>query len=1203
MIWARPSRCASLRMIRLRRRRWSNGNSPPRKLPRYRWHLGCIVSKSASDVVADRGTGGTFLAGMRVSSSLMNGVSWAMGNAGLFLTVQDITLLDAQLSFNVSWAMRNDPPVMTVPSVDRMDFEWSDGYVRVECHSMPQKVDMLDFKWTELLGNGTFNHSLGGCNEYNAAGCECTGVPQQEVPCGGHDKCENFPNRDGCLAAAPPGRCVWSQSASARGRCIPNTCAFPQVTWFDTTRSELELVAPRLPVPDALLDAAMQSALQSGKGQLNEELEDNAMCLPLGVANYLVPPPAVTMYPQHTDSHPGHGFLELVSFCGGSEGRQRCLRGHSHARSGNGGTDCLSQASLLTTEPTVSTACMESMEALGTAPACGPGAACRAQMSNLTTEVGRKCAARSEDSRAEASESSQASGSDSYFDANGNEYVYGSYTIAKMDHCLESCAGAPKGPGGESLCLETRFQNGRCSEFSIRTCRGDVYVEEQYGNANCTGKILNSHELREGRCQRAEMMGLNMSMQVRCPQLIVRPPPPTPLPLAAQICIWALVVAVAATGCAVGLRRVWLRHNGAEAAAAAFSSAAEGTRACCMRSAEIARPAPAACGRCCARSQRVGEAAAGTCAVFWRRIAEQAVKVFEVLSALTFHPKHHFGIHDWVQVALMLATAFGFGLHALLWYLDDPFDAFNRDIVGAVGLDNSGGVEVDAAPMQTRFSLWSSVGLWCTIVSSLLVLVATGIGMADQLPSKGRNALWMMTLALVMFMQVCVMLAPPFFFQFRLELKYNPAHSFTSEPVTKHEADDALSLAFDGIALTFVSALFLFLLHGVAPGVFLGSCCFCSHIFSLSDDLQRKRRARPAPPPPTAASNVLRQSLLPEGSGRWQGLSSDSVRLTMNFGFTTVSHEGTWLAPRRARVPVSDRVLAQQQPRVRILNWLATLGAPCGGSLPAIIVYQSLGCEFWWALMWPCCWVLPAFLMAPLASALHSRGRPGEALLLSNRSTALAYIVLYACITVAILIGLLLEAQAGGFSQFSVSFPATMFLSSALGTSSLTLAYLERSMLVDATREHIGQDLSSVVLASTRAVQRAQTDGDEPAAPSALGSTRSRFRGCLLHVWHWLLERDEHLEPQRFGRRLPSRRGSLILGLGLCSWVQVETFRENDGFADSFVLDNVKELLADLDLGVQWPEGNATVLDEAFKTYGEHAPQQTIFLDDGCVSL
>lgn len=80
---------------------------------------------------------GTMLAGMRVSSSLMNGISWAMGKSTLFVTVEDVVFLDADLSFNISWAERNEPPVLKVPNNDLMEFEWSNGFVRVQCHSMP----------------------------------------------------------------------------------------------------------------------------------------------------------------------------------------------------------------------------------------------------------------------------------------------------------------------------------------------------------------------------------------------------------------------------------------------------------------------------------------------------------------------------------------------------------------------------------------------------------------------------------------------------------------------------------------------------------------------------------------------------------------------------------------------------------------------------------------------------------------------------------------------------------------------------------------------------------------------------------------------------------------------------------------------------------------------------------------------------------
>ena len=44
---------------------------------------------------------------------------------------------------------------------------------------------------------------------------------------------------------------------------------------------------------------------------------------------------------------------------------------------------------------------------------------------------------------------------------------------------------------------------------------------------------------------------------------------------------------------------------------------------------------------------------------------------------------------------------------------------------------------------------------------------------------------------------------------------------------------------------------------------------------------------------------------------------------------------------------------------------------------------------------------------------------------------------------------------------------------------------------------------------------------------------------------------------------------------------------ENGKFRESFVVDNVKSFLESTDAGLQWPEGNATILDEALNTYGD----------------
>ena len=208
------------------------------------------------------------LAGVRVSSSYINGVAWAMGEAGLFLTISDVDVLDAKLALNVSWADKGQSPKMTVATIDHLDFLWSRGFVRVLCDSMPQKVDMMDFRWEELLGNGTFNHSLGGCSrQWKPGSCECGN--RADARCGIHNrKCDTYGTEGTCSGAANPiGRCVWSQAT-----CMPNTCMAPQVSAFDTSKSKLQLIAPQLPLPDELVTKVMETALVEGKEKLNTVL-------------------------------------------------------------------------------------------------------------------------------------------------------------------------------------------------------------------------------------------------------------------------------------------------------------------------------------------------------------------------------------------------------------------------------------------------------------------------------------------------------------------------------------------------------------------------------------------------------------------------------------------------------------------------------------------------------------------------------------------------------------------------------------------------------------------------------------------------------------------------------------------------------------------------------------------------------------------
>jgi hypothetical protein len=1150
---------------------------------------------------------GTMLAGMRVSSSLMNGVSWAMGNSNLFVTVQDVVLLDAELSFNISWAERSKPPVLKVPDDDLMEFEWSDGFVRVQCHSMPSTVDMLDFQWTELLGNGTFNHTLGGCNVFNKASCECSGVDPKGLECRLRDKCSNFGEISSCSGAAPPGRCVWSQ-----GRCMANTCAFPQVSWFDTTRSELKLISPQLPVPGQLLTEAMQSALQSGKDELNDELAVNGMCLPPGIAKYLVPPPTVRMFKQHTAEHLDHGFLELVSVCGSGAGQQPCLTHRTIPASGQGGTDCLPGSSA----PAVSTACIEGLTALS-AHECSAGSGSPA-CQQLVGEVSTQCSPDEEqrtESRAFQDDATVAA--DTYI-VNGVEYSVGVYTTMPGSSCVESCAGREN-------CTEQRFQNAKCSGFSVKGCVGNMYVERTYSSFNCTGRVQQSRNVSAGVCTTTTIPGINrkVSMQVVCPRVINRRITEPHDRTVVWVCVATAAVVLCFGACTVlykSDRHQALLSSTSEACGASSRAIAGCLRVVYARAVRCWQPVQAAGVKCLGETGEARSAAALQIEACWtavsswisrrvRQLYADLVRLCTTLRGLSYNPRQYLGVHDWVHVALMLFAAVGYAVHLLLWRMDDPFAAFDRNVIGEVGLDDDW---VDAQPVQSHFEQWSQWGQSCQAWSCVLIVVATVIGLVDQVTPKQRNTLWTASLAVVMTGQVAAMLVPSFLFEFSLELFYNANHSFTSDPETKSEADAALSLAFDGVALTFVSSLFVFMLHGLAPGVFLASCMFCSHLSSLQryqkttplhadvrSLLLRSGLNEPLQPlnshVPTPGS-ATRQSFSSFSSFGASGATLGSSRFTFAIGSTRFTN--SWLTPRRASLHISDQVLTQQQPRVRIINWLSTLGAPCGGCLPVIIVYQSLGADTWWALMWPLCWVAPAGLMFFLSRALESRGRYGRASAMTNGATALCYIGIYGSITAAILLGLVEKARAGGFKEFNVQFPTSTFISTTLGTMAMTLSYLESAMLADATREHIGDHIGSVVLGSTRSSPRPvegpepsdltedASDGASPTTAAESGPWRS-IRACFSPAWRWLWEVDEQMDPHRYGRRLPTRRVQLIVGLSLSTWVLAETYRESEGFKDHYVLKDVKQLLVTLDTGLQWPEGNATVLDEAFDVYGE----------------
>eukprot|EP01043_Picozoa_sp_COSAG02_P048530 COSAG02_NODE_4774_length_4994_cov_1.223902_2_plen_1320_part_00 len=559
-------------------------------------------------------------------------------------------------------------------------------------------------------------------------------------------------------------------------------------------------------------------------------------------------------------------------------------------------------------------------------------------------------------------------------------------------------------------------------------CLDGEYMETEYKAPNCTGHALpgSNRTVREKTCVNSSVPGVGkIFVQVICPKKISTPPQPRKKLSKTSLKVWAIGIAIVAVSCLL---------------CACWMSALRGVCTNCC----------ASCVQKCRHQLQLARGfvvrAAKECG---HKLRRAAVWLYITFRNTTVRPHKMMKKHDLIHLCVMLAAAFGFFLHGYLWSIDDPFIAFNTHIVRNLGLTGSD-VKIDASAVERSFTEWSMLGQSMQKGSTVLILSVAVISLIDQVTPKLRNALFTCVLAVVMAGQLALMLAPPFFIDFSLTLEYNPNHTFTSDPQSRAQTQAALTLAFDGISLTFLSTLAVFVFHGVGPGVFLGSCVFCSHFSALSRCQMKPRQA---------GQKALQQ---PE-----PGLQIASNTLDTNIV------ANAWFSNHRSEVLIAGGTRAQLQPRVRVLNWLACLAAPCSSSLPVLIVYQSIGASYTWILLWPCCWVGSVLLTVPLDRALASR------LQHSNwgqkfAQLAFVYSVVYVGFTIAILDLLRYYCgQVGGFTEFTVQFPTTTFFATLLGTMALTLSYLEQCMLGDASSGGTGVELPMVLETEN------ETEGDE----------------------------------------------------------------------------------------------------------------------------
>lgn len=270
-----------------------------------------------------------------------------------------------------------------------------------------------------------------------------------------------------------------------------------------------------------------------------------------------------------------------------------------------------------------------------------------------------------------------------------------------------------------------------------------------------------------------------------------------------------------------------------------------------------------------------------------------------------------------------MLSASAFAVHAHVWSKHDPFAEFDRNIMHELGIASS---SVDVAHIQRAFSVWSVCGLWQQWLNTLLLFCAATAGMMAGITRQQKLSIAVHISAIVVLGQVAMLLIPSFYIKFAVGYDSSTVSGIGPSP---SEAAATLSLMFDGVAMTFLSAMYAFMLHGFAPGIFLGTCMHVVRVRQLisyaSEDAQRRRAEGLINTADDNATNVYRETMV-------KGIL----------------------------------------PCMLTLNSLGLLLAPLGSVLSVIIVYQSIGAQPVWLLLWPACWTISVLMVWALCVSIAS---------------------------------------------------------------------------------------------------------------------------------------------------------------------------------------------------------------------------------------
>ena len=176
---------------------------------------------------------------------------------------------------------------------------------------------------------------------------------------------------------------------------------------------------------------------------------------------------------------------------------------------------------------------------------------------------------------------------------------------------------------------------------------------------------------------------------------------------------------------------------------------------------------------------------------------------------------------DGMQMAGLLATATWSAAQAGMWLVKDPFEPFEGSLAVRLGLNQS---YVDVHALQQHFVVWSSGAAGLSGASAGLMLIAVLLSCWMRDDAGYRLRVFSACLALVL--NLGTILFPPFTFLLHKDIHLHNIDFLDRNPGLKADFQAAAGYALTGVTLSFLAAVFLYLVSAIAPGVFAASLAF-----------------------------------------------------------------------------------------------------------------------------------------------------------------------------------------------------------------------------------------------------------------------------------------------------------------------------------------------------------------------------------------